>query len=167
MSSSGGEFFQVIAYRHSAPHQAEVSDAVLEASRRVGGRMNPQGEFGALYLALEIETAVRELLRKAELAGIPVEDLVPRVVMTVEIRLSRLLDLTDAEVRTEWGLSEDDLASPDHEACHQVARAARRSGYEAILFPSATGTGTNLTVFLDRLHPGSRVHAVGHQILEL
>ena len=85
MSSSGAELFQVIAYRHSAPHQAEVSDAVLDASRRVGGRTNPPGELGALYLALELETAVQELRRKAELAGIPVEDLVPRVVMTVEI----------------------------------------------------------------------------------
>jgi RES domain-containing protein len=129
--------------------------------------MNPPGEFGAIYLALEPETAERELRRRASSVGVPVEDLLPRILLAVEVRLSRVLDLTEPDIRKEWGLNEQDLASPAYEACQEVARVARKSGYEAIRFPSATGSGTNLAVFLDRLHPGSRVHPIGRQALEL
>jgi hypothetical protein len=34
-----------------------------------------------------------------------------------------------------------------------VAREARTAGYSAIRFPSATGVGDNLAIFLDRLGP--------------
>lgn len=122
--------------------------------------MNPQGEFGALYLTLDRDTAEAELRRKADRAGIPLDDLLPRILLTVDVELNRILDLTSPTIRTEWGIDDDDLASPAYDACQEVGRAARRAGYEAVRFPSATGSGINLAVFLDRLHPGSRVDVV-------
>jgi hypothetical protein len=41
------------------------------------------GEFGAVYLALKPETALRELARRASRAGIQVRKLLPRDLLTV------------------------------------------------------------------------------------
>lgn len=79
----------------------------------------------------------------------------PRNLLTIEFRLTAVLDLTDAAVRAEWGLDIAQLKSDDLTACQEVAAAARRAGYEAILYPSATGSGENLALFFDRIHPGS------------
>lgn len=76
------------------------------------------------------------------------------------------LDLTDARVRGEWGLDDGTLAGGDLRPCQEVGRAARRAGYEAIRFPSATGHGVNLAIFLDRLHPGSGVQVVDSRPLD-
>jgi RES domain-containing protein len=89
------------------------------------GRFHVTGEFGALYL------------------------------LTVELRLANVLDLTDPVVRAEWGLDANAVTSDDMTACQEVAAAARRAGYEAIRYTSATGEGENLALFYDRLHPGS------------
>lgn len=165
MTYARGESFRGRAFRHAAPEHEEIGSALLLASKRVGGRINPQGEFGALYLSLARDTVKRELRRKADRAGIPLGDLLPRILLTVDVELNRVLDLTRPAIRTEWGMDESDLASHEHDACQQVARAARRAGYEAIRFPSATGSGVNLAIFLDRLHPGSRIDVVDSEPL--
>jgi RES domain-containing protein len=79
----------------------------------------------------------------------------PRDLVTVELRLANVLDLTAPNVQLEWGLSAAALASDDLTACQEVGAAARRSGYEAIIYPSAAGAGENLVLFYDHLHPGS------------
>jgi RES domain-containing protein len=119
------------------------------------GRFHVTGEFGAVYFALDPETAVRELTRRASRIGVQVRQLMPRDLLTVELRLANVLDLTDAAVRGEWGLEGESIASNDFTPCQEVAAAARRAGYEAIRYPSATGEGQNLALFYDRLHPGS------------
>jgi hypothetical protein len=108
-----------------------------------------------VYLALERKTALRELARRAERAGIPVRQLMPRDILTVELRLAKVLDLTNGDVRAEWGLDAGAVTSNDLTACQEVAAAARRAGYEAIRYASATGEGENLALFYDRIHPGS------------
>jgi RES domain-containing protein len=79
----------------------------------------------------------------------------PRDMVTVELQLASVLDLTSTNVQSEWGLDATALASDDFVACQEVGAAARRAGYEAIIYPSATGAGENLALFFDRLHPGS------------
>ena len=100
------------------------------ASTREPGRFHIGGEFGAVYLALEPETALRELARRASRAGMQVRKLLPRDLLTVELRLAKVLDLTDAAVRAEWGLHDDVVTDEDFTACQEVAAAARRAGYE-------------------------------------
>jgi RES domain-containing protein len=68
-------------------------------------------------------------------------------------------------VHSSWGLSSAELASSDWTACQDVARRAREAGYEAIRYTSASGTGENLAIFLDRLSPGSSVHIVNEDEL--
>ncbi|MGH7563095.1 MAG: RES domain-containing protein, partial [Gemmatimonadota bacterium] len=77
------------AYRHSAPHLAEIGPELLEGSRRVGGRFNPRGEFGVLYVSLDRETTRAELGRRAQRAGVELDDLLPRSIVVVRLDLHR------------------------------------------------------------------------------
>jgi RES domain-containing protein len=125
-----------------------------------GGRFNPTGEFGALYVSLDPETPFRELRRQAVKAGLDVLDFLPRTLFAADARLQRVLDLACADVPVEYCLPQPLLGSDDWTVCQDVARRARLVGYEAIRFPSATGAGENLAIFLDRLGPGSHIRII-------
>lgn len=118
---------------------------------RAGGRFNPAGEFGAVYVALEKDTALAELDRRIERTGLPTRSFRPRMMLHLRARLVHLLDLTDPQMRGQFEVSEEELTAPDWERAQEVAREARKQGYTAIRFPSATGRGQNLAIFVDRL----------------
>lgn len=152
-----GVAFQGLCFRHSRARYATVDQETLEASMRVGGRFNPPGEFGAVYVALDRETALRELERRISLSGLPREHFLPRVIVQVRARLSRVLDLTDPRVRAQLELSVADIVAEDWTRCQQVGRKAREAGYSGIRFPSATGEGQNLVIFLEKLEADERL----------
>ena len=92
----------------------------------------------------------------------------PRALFTLDVALHEVLDLTDATVRAEWDVTLEDLRTEyDYARCHEVAQIARRDGYEAIRFPSATGNGVNLAIFYDQLHTGSYVVVQASEVLDL
>lgn len=138
----------------------------MEHAAALGGRYNPPGEFGAVYASASRDDALRELDRRAARLGLERSDLLPRVILTLELRVEHLLDLTDATLRAEWGASLEDLThDTDYRRCHEIARSARRAGYEAVRFPAFDGDGVNCAVFLDRLKPGSSLRAVSEEFL--
>jgi RES domain-containing protein len=155
--------FSGTVFRQSSPRHAEITNHTLAASSRAGGRFNVG--FGAIYLSLDPETPFRELRRHCARAGIDVSALLPRTLFAVEARLQRVLDLTDWAVRAAWSLETTALLGDDWEPCQEVARRARDAGYEAIRFPSATGTGENIAVFLDRLAAGSCLRILREEAL--
>lgn len=152
--------FAGAVYRQTSPRYAEVTERTLLASFGTGGRFNPTGEFGALYVSLDPETPFRELRRQAEKSGLEVVDLLPRTLFAAHAKLRHVLDLACADVPAAYRISPRDLALDDWSACQDVARCARLAGYEAIRFPSATGMGENMAIFLDRLSPGSYVRVL-------
>lgn len=158
--------FRGVVYRATHPDYEDL-DRTIEFSRRYPGRFNPLGA-GAVYVALERATAVAELKRRAEKLGRPLKAFAPRAVLTLDVALHQVLDLTDATVRAEWDITLDDLRTEfDYVRCHEVAEVARRDGYEAIRFPSATGEGVNLAVFYDQLHTGSYLVVRASEELDL
>jgi RES domain-containing protein len=166
------------AYRQCHPDHAGVAETV-RASAAYPSRFTPlAGRFGVLYLALAPDTAAAELRRRAAQTGVPVAALAPRAMLTLAVRLRRVLDLADAAVRDAWGLTPEDLAGDAYARCQEVAIAARADGYEAIRYPSAAvardgggapreGDTDNLAVFADVLHPGSDVRVVRSELLPL
>jgi RES domain-containing protein len=156
--------FRGIAYRQASPKHAEVSERLLSASARTGGRFNPAGEFGALYVSLDAETPFRELRRQVEKDGTEAWKLLPRTLFAMEIRLGRVLDLTSPEVVSAW-MSPEDLIADDWAGCQAVARTAREMGFEAVRYPSVTGAGENLAIFADRLSPSSYIRIVNEERL--
>lgn len=154
------------AYRQCHPDHTDLA-ATVRASLSHPFRFNPTGEFGVLYVALSPATARAELERQAQRLGIAVSRLAPRVMLSLDVTLQRVLDLTVSGVREEHGVTTDDLSSDDYSACQRLARDARVAGYDAILYPSATGAGVNLAIFFDALNPGSTVQVSEIGILPL
>lgn len=148
-------------FRHCHPDHTDLR-ATLEASREhdADGRFHVHLEFGAVYVASEIAIVLAELDYRAHRIGLTRADRLPRSLLSLEIAVSRVLDLTDSVVRAAWGVTADDLRSGDYTRCREVARAARDDGYEAVRYPSARGDGDNYAVFLDRMKPGSYLKEV-------
>lgn len=149
--------FEGICFRHSAARYATVDEGTLEASMRAGGRFNPSGEFGAVYVALDEETALAELGRRIDRTGLPREHFRPRIMLHLRARLAHVLDLTDPEVRNRLGVAVEEVSGLDWGCAQELGREARAQGYTAIRFPSSTGRGENLAIFLDRLGPDERL----------
>ncbi|MGH2742674.1 MAG: RES family NAD+ phosphorylase [Thermoleophilaceae bacterium] len=151
------------AFRHVAENRHPLSGA---GARSLGGRWNPRESFATLYLALERETVVREFFRLARRMGLAPEDFLPRRFYRYSFELSGLLDLREAEARAAVGLSERSIASDDLGPCQAVGEAAHYLGREGVVAPSATGAGTVLAVFFDRLTAGSFVHDLDYETWE-
>lgn len=158
--------FRGVVYRATHPDYEDLG-RTAEVGKNHPGRFNPLGT-GAVYVALERETAIAELRRRAERLGRPLGSFAPRAIFTLDVVLRQVLDLTDADVRTAWDLTLADLRTEDdYQRCHEVARVAQREGYEAIRYPSATGSGVNLAIFHDRLHAGSSVIVRASEMIDL
>jgi RES domain-containing protein len=154
-------------FRHCLPEHTDL-DATLAASREKDerGRFHLTGEFGAVYVACDPDSVLAELDYRAGLLGLTRAELLPRLMLTFELSVRRVLDLTDPAMRSAWGLSEENLAGDDYTRCREVARAARTDGIEAIRYPSARGRGINYAVFLDRLRPGSHLREESRDWIE-
>lgn len=134
---------------------------------RYGGRFNVAGVFGAIYVALDEETAFRELIWAARQFGYP---LLPRTLLQIELSLERVADLTEVTVREEHDMTESVLVSDDVaelEECQLLGAKLRAQGFEAVCSYSARSDGQNLAIFLDRLdtQQGSYVHVVGSRAI--
>lgn len=129
----------------------------------MGGRWNPPESFATLYLALERETVAREFLRLAGRVGRAPDDFLPRRFYRYSVELSALLDLREAEARAAVGLTEAHVTDDDLGPCQAVGEAAHYLGREGVIAPSATGAGTVLAVFFDRLAAGSFVRELDYE----
>ena len=102
-----------------------------------------------MYTALDVATVDLELDRSARRAGMTTAMMRPRRLATIRVRLSRVLDLTNADVRAALDVSEADLTGDDPAVPQAIGETAHHLGYEAILAPSAAGSGYALAIFLD------------------
>jgi RES domain-containing protein len=148
------------AFRHVAHDRHPLSGA---GARLHGGRWNPPDSFATLYLALERPTTISEFYRLAARQGRTPEDFLPRRMYRYEVALSAVLDLRDPTARASVELGEAELRSNDAAKCRQIGEAAHYLGLEGILAPSATGEGTVLAVFFDRLHADSQIRDIDHE----
>jgi RES domain-containing protein len=122
----------------------EIGNSIL-----FGGRYNPKGEFGVLYLALTAQCCLKEKIKQA--GG--KTHLRPQVLGTFEINIEHGLDLTDEKNLTKLEIDRARLTDPsDFTEPQALAREARRIGFEALIVPSAIGSEcTNFVIFKDKL----------------
>jgi RES domain-containing protein len=143
--------------RHVAPGYRPLSG---EGARIHGGRWNPPDSFAVLYTAFDRLTMKAELERAARRQGLLAADFLPRDEVTHAVELQRVLDLVNASNLRAVDLDPGRLASMDWADCQAVGDAAHYVGFEGIMSPSATGAGTILAIFLDRLLLGSILDVV-------
>ncbi len=133
-----------------------------------GGRYNPKEVLEALYLADTPLTALQEInLVKVTDAAILSAKSSPRLLLSVEVALSAVLDMTTAQTQSTLGTNLQELTGNwlVMNASGQVAPTQtlgatvyRQKNVEALRVPSAQNPrATNLVIFPDRLQPGSYV----------
>ena len=152
--------FQGSACRHIEPARDPLSGI---GARILGGRWNPPESFSVLYLGLDSDVVAAEFRRMAARQRRELADFLPRRLYTYEINLGAVLQVIDAAVRDELGLTTEALAADELGACQEVGAAAHYAGFEAVLAPSATSRGTALALFMDNLQADSSVTVAGHR----
>ena len=114
-----------------------------------GARYNIRNYFGALYTALDPDTARAEMRRY-----FTVEPDCGFVETIADLRLSRVVDLT-AHRLGRTGIRRRDLVADSYTVCQEFGLRAWEIGLEGLLVPSAAVRGRkNLVVFLDNQQPG-------------
>lgn len=121
-----------------------------EGNRHFPGRYHIVGETGILYASMERDVAIRELGRHASRAHLQGALAAGKI----NVRLQKVLDLTQAAVRAKLGLSIEDLVSRDCSITQAISLQARKAGFQGLLVPSAAGGGVNLIVFENNLAEG-------------
>ena len=135
---------------------------------RVGdARWGTRNGFPVLYLgrpeASVIVEAYRHLVDPVDVDDAAdrealIDNLMPRVLVTVEVNVGQLLDLRSASARSLAGLTMQDLTSETFDRvayarCQEVAMVAHQLGRRGIVAPAATGVGETLALFTDLLGP--------------
>ncbi|WP_110853793.1 RES domain-containing protein [Georgenia satyanarayanai] len=142
-------------YRHVAGQRDPLSGA---GARIFGGRWNPPGVFGAIYLAHPVAACMAELARMASSQDLTVSDFLRarggRTLHTIDVRELSVLDLRTEAAQAQVGLELTDITDEDRTACQAVGHAAHFLGLGGVLTPSATGVGLVLTAFESRVGPG-------------
>jgi RES domain-containing protein len=154
-------------FRSASPRYANKGDLLTGAgSKTAGARWNPPKSFRTAYTSLDPHTAVDEALAHFVHYGLSVAKAMPRVIVALEARLRRVLDLTDGAVRHRLGVSEQRLLDEPwrdeqkigREALTQaIGRLAFDADWEGLQVPSAARKGgVNLIIFPANLDaPGS------------
>lgn len=157
-------------FRSVTPRYAASADLVSGVgAKKHGGRWNPPSSFRAVYGASSPELAVAESLAQSRRFGIADADIMPRVLRSLEIRLTRAADLTDGLVRRRLRTTLADLVdepwfdrnNAGGEALTQaLGRAAYQSGLDGLVAPSSQSrSGFVVVVFPDLLGPTGRCAA--------
>ena len=151
-SSLSGTYFRSVSFEY----QGKVLDT--QGSFEHGGRYNPIGELGALYVS-DSEDLCRAEVEKRIKSGCADS----HAIRKIRIALTKVLDLTKPGNLRKLGIARQDLTQQRNEGgwvlTQDIARSAYKSGYEAILAPSATSKGNNLTIF-DKHIDATRIQVV-------
>ena len=150
-----GDFFRSVAFHYFHP------DDVIsgEGTRLNGGRFVPVG-VKAVFASLDEQTALREVTtRKSALGGrnqINVGEY-PRMTYVLSVATHRNLNLAAALPRELENIVARCLRAPQHSASQDLAALWIAEGIESVVFPSATGVGRNVVVYLANAAAGSVV----------
>ncbi len=152
-----GEWFRCVS--------ANRDPLSTEGARLLGGRLNAVGER-ALYMAASPTLAVAENLQLASLYG--VDRFPPRLLVTIEVTLSRVVDLvapatleslglTPADILGDWKL--DDSPSPGQ----LLGRRLCEYGIEGALYSSAIEPeAANLVVYMRNVNESRSLHVINN-----
>lgn len=147
--SRGGPYYRVVA-----PEWIDPADTSY--SRQRGGRWNPAGEFGALYLNATVAVAAANARAQHSGRAIKLFDLLPEArpeLVTFQIPMRDFLDACTAKGIAALGFSGSFPYDVPWPSCQAVARAARAAGLPGIAAHSnaeATATafvGEELALF--------------------
>ena len=152
-TSLQGDFFRSVAFRYFHP------DDVIsgEGTQLNGGRFVPVG-VRAVYASLEEETALLEVsMRKGALGGrsqITIGEY-PRMTYVLSVASHRHLDLAATLPSELAKVVRFCLRGPEYSASQELAAIWIAEGIDSVVFPSVTGSGRNVAIYLANAGAGS------------
>jgi len=169
----------VSAYRgmcfRSIPRQRLDTQKDIVSSmvnKKASGKFNIENTHKVLYLSCDEQTCRLETEHYAKALKFNVAKILEPAIVKLEVKLSKVLDLTDSKVLKAIGISKSELAEPESKAnqyldkqemiTQTIGRLANESGFEAILVASSVARGKNLAIFPDNLLRSSSVSAVSN-----
>jgi RES domain-containing protein len=145
-----------VVFRSSEPTYATKEDLLTgEGGRKHGGRWNPPASFATVYAACTDGTALAETKANHVYYGLDPADALPRTIVTVDVKLAKVLDLTDGAIRKTLGVSATRMRGDDwrklsrrgaESLTQAIGRAAYDGGLEALIVPACDG-GRNVVWF--------------------
>lgn len=111
-----------------------------------GARWNPR-DTAAIYSSLEKKTVLAEAQYRLSIEPFPVR--LALWLHTVRVEVDSAVDLRDAELLRELGISEAELQDDDYSPCQRVGGAVAWLGRAGLFVPSARAGGGagNLVLF--------------------
>ncbi len=158
-------------YRFINPKYSKATDIINGAGAlHAAGRWNLAGAAPLSYTAQGPVTALAEALAHTKYFNLPTSKALPRVLVALRLKASRVLDLRDGQVRKALILSENIIRRLDWRAENQHGAEAvtqawgfvlARGGFEAAIVPSAADShGSNVLVFPQNLLAGGQFTVV-------
>lgn len=138
-------------YRVCDPSWTDPADTSY--AKRKGGRWNPPGEFGALYLSESIVVAAANARRSLQLEfgdAVTFADLRPERrpdVQAFTVKNHRFVDAVSAKGIAALGLPATYPESCGHRLCQSIARTLYRANEAGIAVRSAAADGEELAIF--------------------
>lgn len=129
----GGLYYRVVA-------PAWIDPADTSHSKRHGGRWNPPGEFGALYLNATIQVAAANVRMRHAGRAIKLFDLLPEArpeLVTFDIPKTSVLDACTSRGIARLGLAENFPYGVPWPPCQTIARTAHAAGIVGVAARSA------------------------------
>lgn len=128
-----------IVFRHT------FGSYLVDRENTVGARWNPAG-VPAIYTSLAFETAKAEVDYRIALQ--PLRPSAERRMHRLQVRLSKVLDLTDWALLGDLGVDKGSYGEIEPDKCKEVGGAAAELLHlDGIVVPSARCAGNNLVIY--------------------
>jgi len=117
-------------------------------SKTFGGRWNPSGTFGVLYLNATMATAKANAVRYLAGHGLEIEDLLPGTgphLVAFDVEPCELVDVVSDDGVAACGLPDEYPRGVDHAPCQRLGVAFHAAGEVGIACRSAQVRGTTST----------------------
>jgi RES domain-containing protein len=145
-----------------------------EGAKKIGGRYNVAGSFGALYLSDRPDTVVHEVHQRLNVGKFSNAVLAPFLLLSFSFQLSKVLDLRNPKVVAALKLGSNDLDQnwKDLNRKGKLANTQRLAmycyglGFEGIVVPSVRLPSTYNLVIFDQLGSNSFWQPQGEELLK-
>jgi RES domain-containing protein len=106
--------FNALLFRFIDPQFSAGEDIISgEGGHWASGRWNQKGAMRVAYTATEPEAALAECLAHARYYNLPLNTALPRVLVSLLLSATHVLDLRDATLRRVLHISRDEIIATD------------------------------------------------------
>ena len=124
--------FNAVLFRFVHPQFSAAEEIITgEGGHWASGRWNLKSAMRVAYTAMEPETALAECLAHARYYNLPLSTALPRVLVSLVLRATSVLDLRDANLRRVLRIALDEMTATDWRRENRRSREAVTQVHQA------------------------------------